>query len=115
MKTLRNKAARLLQELIRKLNPYCIVCGKPEQAGHHHYPKSISNRLRYELKNIIPLCNGCHFSHHNGNPEISRIYRQRMGGQKWEDELAEMRKEMVKVNKQFYLDAIEKLNALNKI
>ena|SRR3990167_1499166 len=112
---LQKETDRLLQETVRKLNPHCIVCGKPEQVGHHHHPKSVSNRLRYELKNIVPLCHGCHMRHHQAHdPTIQEKYTERMGGEKWKEELQAMRKEPVKVDKIYYLNAIGKFEELNK-
>jgi hypothetical protein len=64
------KVDKLLQQVFRELFPNCLVCGKPTSCAHHYYPKSTSTFLRYHWNNLIPLCVGCHFSHHNGNPDI---------------------------------------------
>lgn len=51
----------LLTPIIKKLFPNCLLCGKKTQVAHHHFKKERSLALRYNLKNLIPLCNGCHF------------------------------------------------------
>ena len=43
---------------------------------HHHVPKSRSSFLRYDGKNLVPLCGGDHFKHHNGDPSVSFKYRK---------------------------------------
>src|SRR3990167_5714737 len=81
LSTLRNKADRKLQEFIKKTFPFCEVCGKLTQVGHHIYPKSVSNRLRYELDNIARICNGCHMRHHQANdPRIHETIIRKRGG-----------------------------------
>lgn len=82
----RHKADRLIQELGRNVNDKCEVCGKPMSCLHHYFPKSMAGGLRYDWENLIPLCVGCHFSHHNGNPVIhATILANR--GQEWHDKL----------------------------
>ena len=51
----------LLTPIIKQLFPKCILCGRPTQVAHHHFHKSKSLTLRYNFKNLIPLCNPCHF------------------------------------------------------
>ena|ERR1051325_9315645 len=98
---LQKNCDRLLQELITTLHPNCEVCGKPAICGHHIFPKSTSNRLRYELGNISALCNWCHFSHHNGNPLIfDTILNKR--GDEWWSALKEMKKESVHLDVPYY-------------
>lgn len=88
----RNKADRLLQEIIRATNDRCLVCGKELSAGHHYHCKSTSTALRYDLENILPLCAGCHFRHHNGDPLIHET-AIRIKGNEWADRLKEKRRE----------------------
>jgi 5-methylcytosine-specific restriction endonuclease McrA len=82
IKYLRSKADNLLQKLIRQLYSKCEVCGQPISCGHHYWQKSSSSGLRYNLKNIIPICQSCHFKLHNGDPSIqAKIIFIR--GKKW--------------------------------
>lgn len=38
-----------------------MLCNGLTQVAHHHFKKEKSLTLRYNLDNLIPLCNGCHF------------------------------------------------------
>lgn len=51
---------KLLTPIIKDMYPNCLLCGGKTQVAHHHFHKSKSMCLRYNLKNLIPLCNGCH-------------------------------------------------------
>ena len=93
IKTLRNKADKLYQELGREMYKNCF-CGKPYSCLHHHQPKSRSSALRYDIKNGVPTCQGCHFAHHNGDPDISfkyKLFMENKWGKDWEIELRQQR------------------------
>jgi len=50
----------------------CIICGNTDQTTYHHYiPKSRSIRLKYDVINGVPICNGkAHYKlHHSGTPD----------------------------------------------
>lgn len=101
----RNKADRALQEANRRLKPKCEFCGKDSQVGHHFFPKSTASALRYDMSNIVSLCNGCHFSHHNGNPQIhARIILQR--GEQWYKDLLKRKSQIIKPSKSYYLQQV---------
>ena len=80
------KADKLLQEVGRKTYSKCEVCGEPMSCLHHYYPKSTSTYLRYDWKNLIPLCQNHHFAHHNGNPDIHNAINLNRG-EDWLDDL----------------------------
>jgi 5-methylcytosine-specific restriction endonuclease McrA len=111
---MQKKADRALQELVRRIYTGCMVCGKDTDLGHHYYPKSTCSALRYDLQNIIPLCQGCHFSHHNGNPEIHNAVNQ-IKGKEWLDKL-EVKKRIasVKPSIAYYENIIKILNSITK-
>lgn len=110
LQKLRDQADKALQVKVAELNKVCEVCGKPQQVGHHIFPKSVSSRLRYELDNIAALCHGCHMRHHQaGDPRIQVTIIEKRGGQKWFDALTLKSREYQKVDKYYYLEAIEKL------
>lgn len=73
------KADKLLQELGRLKFSQCEVCGQPMSCLHHYYPKSSAGNLRYNLLNLIPICQSCHFKHHNGNPDIHNTVNKKRG------------------------------------
>ena len=111
IKRLRKKADRLLQGIIRRERPVCEVCGKPTYAGHHFFPVKSSSELRYDFKNIVALCGGCHVRHHRGNnPEIhAKIIRDR--GDDWFDDLFSRKATLRNRNKPYYLEQIAALEA----
>ena len=82
------KADRVLQELGRKKFDKCEICGADMSCLHHYYPKSSAGNLRYNWLNLIPICQGCHFRHHNGFPEIHNTVN-RLRGDNW---LADLKK-----------------------
>lgn len=88
-----HKADKALQELWRLNHKECEVCGREMSCAHHYFPKSSAGNLRYNFLNLISICQGCHFSHHNGNPEIhNTVNKQR--GEEW---LNQLRKEKMKL------------------
>ena len=80
------KADKLLQELGRLKFDKCLICDSPISCLHHYYPKSSAGNLRYNWLNLIPICQSCHFRHHNGFPEIHNTVNKRRGD-KWLEEL----------------------------
>ena len=109
IKRLRSQADALLQEIARLEHSVCEVCGRPVAAGHHFFPKGSAAELRYDLQNIVGLCNGCHVQHHRvGNPEIhAKVIRDR--GEEWYDDLYSRKAFRRNRNRDYYLGAIETL------
>lgn len=106
LSTLRNKADRKFQEFGMRNDPPCLLCGKPANCIHHFVPKSISSALRYEPKNGIQLCVGCHLRlHSSGDPEYEQKIIRIKGGS-WYDDLQEIRKTLISTNRKFYEEAI---------
>lgn len=76
----------LLQSLVRAKNAHCEACGAKCQVAHHWIEKSRSSYLRYNLDNLIPLCNSCHSKIHNifgnnvvGGLNVAEIIIKRRG------------------------------------
>jgi len=111
LSTLRNKCDRALQEAVRQVYDSCLVCGGELSCGHHYWPKSMSNTLRYDWENIIPLCAGCHLQHHSGNPDIHEQVL-RIKGQKWMNDLKGKRLKITKVSKGYYQKVLENLKLI---
>lgn len=107
VKYLRKKADRVLQDWGRRQNRKCEICGGKYSCLHHFFPKSKSNNLRYDKDNLIFICVGCHFSHHNGDPRPHASVLERRG-QEWYKTLLQKKNKIQKINKQFYQDAINK-------
>jgi len=106
---LQKKADRKMQEWGRDTYSKCEACSKPMVCLHHFFPKSTSAALRYDDRNLIPICAGCHLQHHAGSdPRVhSTIIRKR--GWDWHDEIEHIKdtKIMPSLGKPYYLDIIE--------
>ena len=60
------------------------------------------------MDNIISLCNGCHFSHHNGNPVIhANVVHKR--GHIWYKDLLKNKEKIVKPSQTYYKQIIYNL------
>lgn len=63
----------LLTKSIRILQPECAVCGKipkhcRDSQASHILPKSLYPGLRYEIENVLHMCNNCHMNFWHKNP-----------------------------------------------
>ena len=110
IKTARNKADKLYQIVGLKLNPICECCGNPATEIHHFLPKSLSNALRYDLKNGISLCRSCHFKHHS---RFDPAIYERMTANKspeWFLYIRNKRREIIRPTLTWYKSKIDELN-----
>jgi len=108
----RRIADRLYQEIGRKNYDKCLVCGNPVSCLHHYFPKSSAGNLRYNFSNGIPVCQGCHFRHHNGYPEIHNAINFIMGSD-WLNKLREEKKTFIKCDTiGYYQDKIDELKEI---
>lgn len=92
--TLRKKADTLFSKAcFKKWGDLCTACGRPATATHHFFPKSGSAYLRYNPKNGVPLCYGCHIIkiHTQGDPETLEKIKQTRG-KEWYEELKALKK-----------------------
>ena len=88
--------------------PQCEACGKPTQVMHHWIEKSRSSNLRYDWRNLIPLCNPCHAKIHNvfGNSIVGglniaeAIINKR--GREWKEIMEIEGRKIIKVDRQHY-------------
>lgn len=112
LSTLRNKCDKAMQETGRKVYSKCLVCGYPMSCLHHCYTKGSCSALRYDWENLIPLCQKCHFFHHNGDPRIM-VEILKVKGQDWWEALEwKKNNKTVKPSKGYYEEV---LNTLDKI
>ena len=86
---------KLMQEIYVKKYPICLVCGNKTTEMHHFIPKARSLYLRYDERNLIPLCKGCHLKHHKGDPEIHVVILHKKG-LKWYKDLKKDRYKIMK-------------------
>jgi len=110
VKTLRNKADRLIQIKYVALNPSCIVCGQPTSEMHHVIYKSQSNNLRFDPLNIVPLCKSCHCKHHMSGDSFILATIIKVKGQDWFDDLQSRRHTICKFNQGYLKEVIERLS-----
>ena len=109
----RKKADKLMQMWGRLNYTKCLICGKKMSCLHHYYPKSSSSTLRYDEDNLIPICQGCHFRHHNGDPSIHNTVNEKKG-KAWLKRLQSKKEGYIKTNIQYYKDIIEKYEEANR-
>ena len=85
---LRKKADKLFYQVVmEKNNGICEVCGKQAVTAHHFITKASSSLLRYDLRNGVSICMGCHFAiHTKSDPELINILIKKRG-QEWADEM----------------------------
>ena len=107
---LQKECDALIQRLGRLKMPRSEVSGLPTQVIHHFHPKSVSNALRYDWDNLIPLTNGEHGRHHQANdPHIHGTVIQKRG-KEWHDNLLKRRwQESVHTDKEYYMSVKERL------
>ena len=104
--TLKKKLDKAIQ--LARPDGYCEVCGERAEVLHHFIQKSKSEALRYEPKNLIHLCNSCHYKHHTlGDPTIAIAIKDKRGAE-WYKWILENRRKIVKQNKA-YFEGLEKL------
>ncbi len=109
--TVRNKCDALLSPIIKKMHPTCLLCGKETEVAHHHVHKGRSTRLRYEIDNLINLCNKCHLGlHYNESYWASRIVD--IKGIEWFRDLDKKKDEYVKADVHFYIANLSRLQAV---
>lgn len=67
----------------------CLLCNEPVNCMHHFIHKSQSRKLRFEIKNAVPVCKKCHLRIHARNNPID-IWKmtekmQEIWGQDWKE------------------------------
>ena len=107
MGKLKEEADRAMQDHFRRIKTHCEMCGGQYQVAHHFIFKSQSNYLRYEEKNLIWVCQKCHYKFHNNYSQsmVAQLIKQR--GQKWSDWI-ETRKRLLKRDNRIELQEIIK-------
>ena len=113
---LQKKCDSYLTPIVKQQSEMCEAgCGNYTQVGHHWIEKSRSARLRYEIENIIPLCNSCHSKIHNrfgnnivGGVDIAEVIIKKRG-RDWFNRMNKLQGEMIKTNKAYYEEQLEKL------
>jgi len=109
---LKKQLDRLVQTIGVSLNPTCLICDNRTSEMHHYIQKKQSLYLRYDFRNLIPLCKACHCSHHiAGNPRIHQMILRRKGFE-WADSLEKDRRIFFKDTVANLLEVKERLEAI---
>ena len=103
---LKRELDKLIQEIYVRKYPYCLVCNDKTDEMHHFIPKSRSLFLRYDERNLIPLCKRCHCAHHFGDPTIHVVILRKKGC-KWYESIIKDRYKIMK-------DTLENLRAIEE-
>lgn len=97
----RKRADKAMQEYYRgKEN--CEVCGGVYQCKHHFFTKGSSAYLRYDERNLISICNSCHFKHHNTDDANVHGTIMEQRGMEWYKELRRDQHKIQKVGIGYY-------------
>jgi len=77
---LKIEADKLLQMVYRSRLSHCAICMRPKDTMHHYVPKSVSSNLRYDERNLVPICTKCHCRIHSSpDPEPGNSLRDYLG------------------------------------
>lgn len=118
LKKLRDQCDSKLTPIIKKQSPACESCGAHAEVAHHWIEKSRSNFLRYDLRNLIPLCHSCHAKIHNrfgnsvvGGLDVAEIIIAKRG-RAWKEDMDREHTTYVKVDRLFYMSNLERLSSM---
>ena len=99
----------LLTPIIKKLSPKCLLCGSPTEVAHHFIRKSVSLNLRYNFKNLIPLCNKHHFLLHFNDEGLWNGRITLIMGKDWLDYLEKNKRTIIKPNYNEIYETLKRL------
>ena len=104
----RKKADAAMQEYYREQDLKCEVCSGIYSCKHHFFTKKLSAVLRYDERNLISICQGCHTRHHQASdPRIhAKILENR--GFEWHHNLEVENRKIIKPSIKYYKTIIDK-------
>ena len=112
MKYTQDKCDKLLTPIIKKLHPRCLLCSNETQVAHHFIKKSVSSNLRYNIDNLIPLCNDCHFRLHFNDEGLWNGRVAIIKGKDWLDNLEKNKKATIKCDCLYYEENYNRLKSV---
>lgn len=77
MKPLEKRLDRAVQKLA--IGKRCYYCGTNQNIVHHHLQRRSNKLLRWDLKNLLPVCQKHHFDIHNGQLKEPVVEFERIG------------------------------------
>jgi HNH endonuclease len=116
---LKKACDEMLTPITKNKYPMCESgCGNKTQVGHHWIEKSRSANLRYNLDNLVGLCNFCHNKIHNNfrnnvvqGVDIANIIIRKRGVE-WHEEMKRLQPIEIKVNRAFYESEFNRLSEI---
>ena len=77
LKKLIKKADSLWSQCIRTRDRECVLCGNKNSLQAHHWivTRNQSNKYKYDLRNGVTLCYGCHIHGVHSNPSVYLLDR----------------------------------------
>lgn len=77
LKKLIKKADSLWSKCVRTRDGQCILCGSKSSLQAHHFivTRNQSNKYKYDLRNGVTLCYGCHIHGVHKNPSVYLLDR----------------------------------------
>lgn len=106
---LQKKADRAFQDTFVADHPYCEMCGALTSCGHHFVTKAACSALRYDSKNMVAVCVGCHLKFHSKFASIMNAQVVISRGKEWVDYLNVKRRESIKPSKKYYTRIIDEI------
>jgi hypothetical protein len=87
---LKEKCVSLAMEIYLLNHCACEMCGQRATVAHHFIHQSRSNYLRCDMRNLVALCQSCHYKVHSCGYEqvlTGQLIKQR--GMAWFDSIME--------------------------
>ena len=77
LKKLIKKADSLWSLCVRSRDKECVLCGSKNALQSHHWilTRNQSNKYKYDLRNGVTLCYGCHIHGVHRNPSVYLLDR----------------------------------------
>lgn len=77
LKKLIKKADSLWSKCVRTRDGQCVLCGSKSSLQSHHWilTRNQSNKYKFDLRNGVTLCYGCHIHGVHKNPSVYLLDR----------------------------------------
>lgn len=112
--SMQKKCDSLLTPIVKKMFPRCMLCGMETQVAHHFVHKSKASALRYEIDNLINLCNKCHCAlHHSESFYSAKIIQKK--GIEWFSMLEKQKYNTQKIDRKYYETQFNRLKSIYEI
>ncbi len=106
---LKTKAVKLATAKKLEKYPYCTFCPSLANTCHHYIPQSRSNYLRCDERNLIPICQKCHYNIHSADANKKGLILQKLKGDDWRDGLIQDSNKTIKDGIKYWTELIEEL------